>query len=273
MHGMTMARTRLWIEFGLLFVVAPVVMAVFFPADWLFPALFALTVVGLGLLRYDSGHFGDDLRLVLPVIGGFCLLLGARYFLPLNVALLFMVMLFGAGAYFLRRYFKDFTPSWWDKIKLDARRISWPFVAVFALTTCATCAAVMITTAPESLFGLVRQNPFILIAIMIFYPIFSALPQELIFRTLFFERYGGLLPQSAMSAITINAALFSLAHLMFWNVIVLLMTLCGGLAFAYSYRMRGNFLEAVLTHSIAGGILFAFGMGIYFYSGNVVRPF
>jgi hypothetical protein len=29
----------------------------------------------------------------------------------------------------------------------------------------------------------------------------------------------------------------------------------------------------VLMHSIAGAILFTLGLGIYFYSGNVVRPF
>ncbi len=38
-------------------------------------------------------------------------------------------------------------------------------------------------------------------------------------------------------------------------------------------RLRGNFPEAVLLHSLAGIIVFALGLGVYFYSGNVVRPF
>ena len=51
------------------------------------------------------------------------------------------------------------------------------------------------------------------------------------------------------------------------------MTFAGGLLFAWSYERRGNFPEAVILHSVAGIALFAVGMGVYFYSGNVVRPF
>ena len=69
-----------------------------------------------------------------------------------------------------------------------------------------------------------------------------------------------------------NAAIFSLAHLMYWNWIVAVFTFAGGLAFATGYLRRG-LPWAWALHAIAGNILFAVGMGIYFYSGNVVRPF
>jgi hypothetical protein len=37
--------------------------------------------------------------------------------------------------------------------------------------------------------------------------------------------------------------------------------------------VRGNFPEAVVSHSVAGIIVFALGLGVFFYSGNVERPF
>ena len=71
----------------------------------------------------------------------------------------------------------------------------------------------------------------------------------------------------------LNASLFSLAHLMYWSWIVAIMTFGGGLLFTWAYRRRGSFFYAVLLHAIAGNIIFAAGLGIYFYSGNVQRPF
>ena len=67
--------------------------------------------------------------------------------------------------------------------------------------------------------------------------------------------------------------LFSLAHLMYWSWVVAAFTFLGGLVFAVSYRVRRNFPEAVVVHGVAGVILFWLGLGVVFYSGNVVRPF
>ena len=95
------------------------------------------------------------------------------------------------------------------------------------------------------------------------YPIASALPQELLFRSLFYRRYHAILPQG-QKVYLINAALFSLAHLMYWSWIVAVMTFGGGLLFSWAYRKRGSFFYAVLLHAIAGNIIFAVGLGVYF---------
>ena len=141
----------------------------------------------------------------------------------------------------------------------------------FAGLTFAASVAVLYATRPESLFSFLRSNPRFLALVWLLYPLLSALPQELIFRVLFFHRYGRLFtgPRQAVLA---NAAIFSLAHLMYWNWIVAVFTFAGGLAFATGYLRRG-LPWAWALHAIAGNILFAVGMGIYFYSGNVVRPF
>lgn len=150
-------------------------------------------------------------------------------------------------------------------------QIDWRLAALLTGVTIAAGWAVLSVTRPEARFALLTSRPEFMALIWALYPFLSALPQELIFRALFFHRYGALMPDRR-SAVLINAAVFSFAHLMYWNPIVLAFTFGGGVLFAIGYLRRG-FVWAWLLHALAGNALFAVGMGLYFYSGNVVRPF
>ncbi|WP_271113920.1 CPBP family intramembrane glutamic endopeptidase [Paracoccus aerodenitrificans] len=158
---------------------------------------------------------------------------------------------------------RDFLRGW--------RRFDWKLFLGFSAVTLTASVLVLYITQPEAMFSFLRRNPAFLLVIWALYPLLSALPQELIFRVLFFHRYGRLFTGPGQ-AVLANAAIFSLAHLMYWNWIVAIFTFAGGVAFAVGYLRRG-FLWAWSLHAIAGNILFAVGMGVYFYSGNAVRPF
>lgn len=205
-------------EFFLLYMAAPVAMAVALPPSAMFTALFSVTFVGLGLL-----HFTEEFS--------------------------------------------------WRELFAGIGRIGGGVVVLFSLATLAVGSAVILTFRPEAFGFLIRQNPGLMLMIAMLYPVLSALPQELVFRPLFFRRYAAILPRRVTAQVVLNAAVFSFAHLMYWSWIVAAMTFCGGLVFAWAYRVRGNFPEAVVLHSLAGVILFALGLGVYFYSGAVVRPF
>lgn len=206
------------VEFAVFYLVAPAAMAVFLPPSAMFPALFAMTLLGLVLLHVTDGFE-------------------------------------------------------WRELRAGAGRIGWGFVAGFSLATVAVGAGVVLLFRPDAFLFLLRDNPALLLMIALLYPVLSALPQEIVFRPLFFRRYGALLPAGAGPQVVLNAALFSFAHLMYWSWIVAAMTFSGGLAFAWAYRVRGNFPEAVVLHALAGIIVFALGLGVYFYSGFVERPF
>ncbi len=164
------------------------------------------------------------------------------------------------------------TPGFrWAELRQGWDAVRWPVVLGFGAVTLAVSLIVVSLTAPEATFRLVREQPFLLALILLFYPLVSALPQEVIFRPLFFRRYGTLLPAPAL--MLANAALFSLAHLMYWSGVVAMMTFAGGLVFGWAYRHRGSFPLAVVLHSVAGWVVFTVGLGVFFYTGNVSRPF
>jgi membrane protease YdiL (CAAX protease family) len=211
-------RTKLWVEFIVLFVAGPIVAAVFLPPTAIFAMLFALTALGIVLLVLT----------------------------------------------------RDFQ---WSELWEGWRFIDPILVAGFCIATASTAYFVARITAPEALFSLVLTQPLLMLAIIVLYPLVSALPQELVYRPLFFRRYGRILPDNMPVQIVLNAGLFSLAHLMYWSPTVLAMTFIGGLIFAFAYETRGNFPEALVLHSLSGIIVFAIGLGAIFYSGNVIRPF
>ena len=159
----------------------------------------------------------------------------------------------------------------WRLLVRGWRRMPWREVAGIALAVLVAGWVILSLTSPGALFAILRDRPEFLLVIWTFYPILSALPQELIFRPLFFHRYGAILPKGR-AAIALNAAIFAFAHLMFWSWIVAIMTFIGGWFFARAY-LRHGFPAAFVLHAVAGNLLFAVGMGVYFYSGNVVRPF
>ncbi len=159
----------------------------------------------------------------------------------------------------------------WHSLVRGWRRLPWLEILGMIVITLALGALILWFTRPGAIFNMARQRPEFMLVIWALYPILSALPQELIFRPLFFHRYGAILP-AGQGAIAMNAAIFSFAHLMYWSWVVAILTFVGGWFFARAYVKRG-FPSAWVLHAVAGNALFTVGMGVYFYSGNVVRPF
>ncbi len=159
----------------------------------------------------------------------------------------------------------------WRSLLRGWSQIRWGRQLVFAAFVGLTGWAIMTLTHPGYALNLSPARLRFLALVWLLYPILSALPQELIFRALFFHRYGTLFA-TERGAVLANAAIFSLAHLMYWSWIVAVLTFGGGWLFARIYLLRG-FPAAWLLHALAGNMLFAVGMGAYFWSGNAVRPF
>lgn len=165
------------------------------------------------------------------------------------------------------------TPGFtWQILRHGWGRIDWRIVVGFGAVTALVSALIMTRQDPDRIFGLMRQKPLFFLVLIPGYSLLSALPQETVFRVLFFQRYAAILPGGRM-ALVLNGAVFSLAHLMYWSLLVCLLTFFAGCGFAWAYQSKRSFALATACHALAGLTLFAFGMGHYFYSGNVSRPF
>ena len=112
------------------------------------------------------------------------------------------------------------------------------------------------------LFNLPKNN-FSFVGFVIFLPIFSVIPQEFIFRVLFFERYGNLF-KSQNIAILVNSIIFAYIHLVFQNFHAVFITAITSPIFAYAY-LKKSLLTCIIIHSIGGQIIFSYGLGKFFY--------
>ena len=112
----------------------------------------------------------------------------------------------------------------------------------------------------ENLFIVILNKPLLWLLLLFVYSIFSVYPQELVYRTFFFQRYKDLFFNTG-GLIMINAMLFSLAHLLFKNGLVILITFFGGLLFAFTYNRSKSTLLVSIEHAIYGSWLFTVGMG------------
>ncbi len=122
----------------------------------------------------------------------------------------------------------------------------------------------MLHFEPENFLILPRTQTWLWLAIMIFYPIFSALPQEIIYRLFFIQRYKTLFTNEKLLWV-MNALLFGLAHLLFHNPIAVLGGVLMGIFWYQTYVRTGSLWAVTLEHALYGNFIYTIGFGHYFY--------
>ncbi|MGB4057168.1 MAG: CPBP family glutamic-type intramembrane protease [Alphaproteobacteria bacterium] len=122
---------------------------------------------------------------------------------------------------------------------------------------------------PEKLFYIPRENPMLIPFLMVFYPIFSALPQEFIFCTFFFDRYKPFFPSNKVRVIA-SAIVFAYAHVLFINPVAPPLSLIAGLIFAGTFAKTRSLALVTIEHSLYGLVLFIVGLGWYFWAGALI---
>lgn len=133
--------------------------------------------------------------------------------------------------------------------------------------------AVVITLAvivfdPDLLFAFLRRAPAIWAIVMVFYPLVSVYPQELVYRAFFFHRYRILFPKRWMM-MAASTAVFGYTHIVFENPLAVVMTLIGGWLFARTYERSRSVLACTVEHALYGCFIFTIGLGLHFYHGAV----
>lgn len=211
--------------------------------------------------RSALGEAGRIAEFVAIFIGG---PLALAFLLPPSAMFpaLIGVSLFGAALLTITAGFS------WRELLGGMRAVPARAVLALAAVTAAVSAVLVHWLVPHMWLFLPTRLPDLWLTILVLYPLLSALPQEVIFRVLFFRRYGWLFAD-ARAAMAANAGVFALAHLMFWNWPAVVLTFAGGWIFAWAYLRGGGFWSAVVLHAVAGMIVFTLGLGTFFYHGAV----
>lgn len=138
------------------------------------------------------------------------------------------------------------------------RLIALRFLA-FALLSCIA----MWLYAPENLFYVVIHRPTLWITMSLVYIFLSVVPQEFFYRSFFFKRYYPMLTRTYGFSVflLVNSALFCFAHFFLHNILVYILTFCGGLIFTLSYQKHQSLWLVSAEHSAYGVWLFTLGMG------------
>lgn len=201
----------------------------------------------LGLPLLMTGYFDH----LIATVGGFCLIF-------------LLALLAGTAAVLLA-----ITPGFrFERLLKGPVLREWRLILVYVALAGTVCVAGALALVPGRFLILPLNHTVLWVIVLAAYPVLSALPQEIIYRVLFFERYGSLFPGTLVAAAA-NGLIFSFGHLFYLNAVTLVTTAVGGALIGWAYLTRGrSMLLSWVLHSVAGWLIFTSGLGIYFYSGG-----
>jgi hypothetical protein len=147
-----------------------------------------------------------------------------------------------------------------------------PYIRVIALRFCLLAAPLLALgrwLVPDEFLRFLRRRPALWLAFATLYPALSVIPQGFLFRVYFVQRFGALFPGRPVLLLA-GALAFSLGHVVFRNVLALVITAVGGALFLDTYLRTNSMLLAAAEHGAYGVVAFTAGLGTFLYLG--ARP-
>ena len=93
--------------------------------------------------------------------------------------------------------------------------------------------------------------------LLLFYLLFSVIPQEIIFRFLFFYKYKDYF--NKFEILLLNSLVFSFCHLIYFDIYILLFSFFGNLLFTFNYMQNKSLLVVIVEHFLLGQTLIILG--------------
>ena len=93
--------------------------------------------------------------------------------------------------------------------------------------------------------------------LFLFYLLFSVIPQEIIFRFLFFYKYKDYF--NKFEILLLNSLVFSFCHLIYFDIYILLFSFFGNLLFTFNYMKNKSLLVVIVEHFLLGQTLIILG--------------
>ncbi|MFA5949733.1 MAG: CPBP family intramembrane glutamic endopeptidase [Hyphomicrobium sp.] len=122
-------------------------------------------------------------------------------------------------------------------------------------------------THPSWFLEFPTNRPEIYKRVVLLYPLFSVLTQEIVYRTFYFHRYGPLFGEQQWLGIVTNGLLFGFAHIVVGSTVAVITTLFGGILLALRYSATRSFWAVFVEHTLWGWLIFTIGLGRFFFTG------
>jgi membrane protease YdiL (CAAX protease family) len=183
--------------------------------------------------------------------------------------LMILVLWGGAAAVYLAISRADgfrFLKEWnWSEVPKGM-----PQVMLHFLIAAPAMAVFTFWNDPQSFLSFSFQRTQTWLAVMILYPLLSVAPQEIIYRSFLFHRYGQH-AGNGWFAVILSALSFGYMHVIFANGVALILSTAGGFLMARTYEKHRSLALVCIEHALYGCLVFTIGLGVYFYSGAAWR--
>lgn len=146
---------------------------------------------------------------------------------------------------------------------------SWRGILLRFIPATVILTLVIAMLEPEMLFNMVIDDFYTWLFIIIFYPLFSVYPQELIYRCFLFHRYEPLFPRQRFMT-HVSALTFGYLHIIFGNYQAVFLTYGAGYLFGRTYAETKSLLAVSFEHSLYGILIFTIGFNHYFLNSVVL---
>ena len=93
--------------------------------------------------------------------------------------------------------------------------------------------------------------------LLLFYLLFSVIPQEIIFRFLFFYKYKDYF--NKFEILLLNSFVFSFCHLIYFDIYIVILSFFGNLLFTLNYIQNKSLLVVIVEHFFLGQTLIILG--------------
>jgi membrane protease YdiL (CAAX protease family) len=154
--------------------------------------------------------------------------------------------------------------SWRHLLIRSQNYLDWKTMLLRTVTVAAVVFILVMLLQPQALLHLPLKFPWMWALLMVLYPLISVLPQEVIYRVYFFERYKRFFG-SKWLMVLVSAASFGFMHVVYENWWAVILSFVGGLIFSRTYQQSRSLWWVSLEHAIYGGLIFTLGLGSYFY--------
>ena len=119
---------------------------------------------------------------------------------------------------------------------------------------------------PEHFLAFPRERPGLWVLVLFLYPVFSVIPQGIVFRSFVCHRYRSVIG-SGIRAWILAGITFGFAHVVMHRWEPVLITMVGGVIFTSTLLRRRSGLLADIEHALYGDLAFTLGLGVWIYTG------